>query len=356
MEVKLRERGGKRKTTLSLAIWNPDARRWSYEKLRLYLYRGAGYEEQNKETRKLAEIIRTKRQAEIHSGDFGLIPEHKKRGDFVLFFDGLANERDANWKQTLRVLRRYTKGPLSFRALDASWLVDFQRNLKKNYANNSAWLFASKVRAAIKIAVQKRLIQRNFLIEAPPIRYQQTQRTFLTAEEIEKLANTPCENNELKRAFLFSCFSGLRYSDVSALTWRNIEKNYIRFTQKKTGEPERLPLTTTARQILFPEDEKIISIESDKKIFDMLTAARNNQILKIWAKQAGIDKNITFHVARHSYAFLLLTSGVDLYDTSKALGHRSINMTMIYAHLIPEQLRKKIDEKLPTFNINIGAK
>jgi len=352
MEVKLRERKGKNKTALNLAIWNPQGRKWRIEPLKLYLYPGRDRKAQNDETLALAKTIQANRQSELQAGEYGLIPDHRRRGDFILFIEKLAKEKDTNWQQAARYLKMFSPAPISFQALNENWLLDFQKFLLKKFAHNTAWLFETKIRAGIKIALRQRLIRFDFLPMAPAIRFQQKQRTFLNADEIQRLFNTPCENENLKRAFMFSVFTGLRYSDIRALTWRNIEKDFISLTVKKTGEPERLPLNQNAKQILF--DEKIIN--PDRQVFKIPAPYRTNQLLRIWARKAGIDKHLTFHVGRHTYAFLLLTSGIGLYDVSKALGHKSINMTMIYAHLLPAELKKRIDDKLPNFNLERGAK
>ena len=141
---------------------------------------------------------------------------------------------------------------------------------------------------------------------------------------------------------------------MKALTWKNIEDGFIKFTQRKTGEPERLPLNVTAKGILEGRKGKII--DPAGKIFAMGGDHHKiNLTLREWAKIARVEKHLTFHVGRHSYAFMLLTAGVGLYDTSKALGHKTVRMTESYAHLVPEELKKKIDEKLPVFDIG-GAK
>ncbi|MFH2108146.1 MAG: tyrosine-type recombinase/integrase [Chrysiogenia bacterium] len=358
--VVLRKREGKKKDTLSLAIWNPEKKNWVYEPLKLYIYHDPQYSDQNKEAQKLAEIIRTRRQLEVYSGEHGEIPEHKKRGNFITFFENMTNgtgefenagPRDRNWKQALRVLKLYNPGPVSFKALNSSWELDFQRYLLKNYSHNMAWLIEVKFRAAIREAVRKRLLNRDFLFEVPSIEFKRNERIFLTVEEIQKMANTPCENEDLKRAFLFSCFSGLRFGDVRSLKWRNVEKDYLIFEQEKTSKVKRLPLNQNAKDIL--SQFKIIRPEGN--VFTLLSPTRTNFLLRRWARKAGITKHISFHVGRHSYAFMLLRAGVDIYRVSKAMGHESIEMTMVYAHFMPEELRKDIDDKLPVFKVNGGG-
>lgn len=359
MEVKLRERKGKKKTALNLAIWEPQGRKWRIEPLKLYLYPGRDRKAQNDETLALAKTIQAKRQAELQSGEYGLVADHKRKGDFILFFENLANEKDGNWRHAAKILKQYSPQPVAFQSMNENWILDFQKFLLKKFSQNTAWLLITKIRAGIKIALRKGFIRNNFLEKINPnekIHFKQNKRTFLTADEIQRLFNTPCSNQDLQRAFMFSIFTGLRYSDICALTWRNIEKDFISLTVKKTDESERLPLNKSAKKILFDRDEKIIQMEPEQKVFKMLAPSSTNTALEIWARKAGIKKHLTFHVGRHTYAFLLLTSGIGLYDVSKALGHKSINMTLIYAHSLPAELKQRIDDKLPSFDLERGAK
>lgn len=361
MEVVLRKRKGIKKTALSLAIWRPDLRQWTYEPLKLFLYPipvdakpelKALLTAQNEETENQAKTRRSKRYLEINAEQDGEISSHKRQEDFIAFFDDLADKHDKNWKQAARVLREHCKGPVSFRALNGIWLEGFQRYLKKNYNHNWAWLLESRVRAGLKQALSERRIPKDIRIEVKPIAYKKKKKNFLNVAEIQHLAEAPCLNQELKRAFLFSCFSGLRYSDICALTWRNIDGDFLDFTQKKTDEEARIPLHPNARQILFENREKVINM--DEKVFQMLSNTRVNQLLKIWARRAGIQKRVTFHTARHSCAFLNLDDEVSIYDLQTIMGHSRLSTTEDYAHQHAEGLRKRLASKVHKINLKIG--
>ena len=172
-----------------------------------------------------------------------------------------------------------------------------------------------------------------------------TEREYLTIDELRKLAQTPFYNGLLKKAFLFSCFCGLRHSDIIALTWGDIEmdddgNSRLYIIQKKTKEAISLPLSQEAiKQLPKREDAK----EDDIIFKKLITLGRTNEILPKWAEQAGIKKHITFHTARHTHATMLLTLGVDLYTVSKLLGHTNIQTTQIYAKLVDESKKKAID-------------
>lgn len=174
------------------------------------------------------------------------------------------------------------------------------------------------------------------------IRKVSPEREFLTADEVAKLIATPirkkptlCASWEiLKQAFLFSCFCGLRVSDLRALRWQDIHQRQgykeVRITMQKTRTELVLPLSDEALKWL-PERPQYAKDSSP--IFSRLDDYAN-RILKEWAENAGISKCISFHTARHSFATMLITYGADLYAVSKLLGHSDIQVTQIYAKVV----------------------
>ena len=168
---------------------------------------------------------------------------------------------------------------------------------------------------------------------------EESERGFLTYDELKALANTPCEIPVLGNAFLFSASTGLRWSDIEKLTWHEVQHSkemgyYIRFRQKKTKGLETLPFSENAFNLL-PKQEP----DMDLVFGNLKYSAWYNVKLKQWIMKAGISKNITFHSARHTYATLQLTLGTDIYTVSKLLGHKNISTTQIYAKVIDEKKR-----------------
>jgi integrase len=204
------------------------------------------------------------------------------------------------------------------------------------------------VRAALREAYQNRLIKENPATRVKSVKSAETHRQFLTFEELQQLAKTSCELPILKKAFLFSALTGLRFSDVKALRWDNAKYSEsdgwsLQFTQKKTKGAEILPVSEQAIKML---GEKM---NSEIEIFDSLDySAWNNLKLREWVMAAGITKKITFHCARHSFATLQLSMNTDIYTVSKLLGHRHLKTTEIYAKVID---KKKIEavSKIPSF-------
>ena len=175
-----------------------------------------------------------------------------------------------------------------------------------------------------------------------------TQREFLTAEELERMQATFVRNQETKRAFMFSCFVGLRISDIKSLTYGNIrceatakgdQKFIIRKVMKKTKKIVSVPLSNKALSYL-PDD--FTQHPKDERVFDLPGESSMNGMLKTWAKDAGVNKIVTFHTSRHTFATLALTLGADIYTTSKLLGHQNVRTTQIYAEVIDAKKEQAI--------------
>ena len=154
------------------------------------------------------------------------------------------------------------------------------------------------------------------------------------------------EYSAVKNAYLFSCFCGLRISDIIGLKWKNVYidngQYRLEVVMQKTKEPIYLPLSQEALRRLPGHGEKT----AEDRVFDLSSPTYINVILKPWAKAAGIDKHFTFHTARHTFATMMLTLGVDLYTTSKLLGHSDVQVTQVYAKIV----NRKKDEAVNLVN------
>ena len=150
-------------------------------------------------------------------------------------------------------------------------------------------------------------------------------------EYTEQFAKTSKEYQILKM-FQFSCFCGLRFSDVMTLTLKDIdfENSIIRKTMIKTRTDVITPLFPMARDILMEWSKNGTLLNNDAKIFYNYAEPTVNQTLRSHAKLAGINKHITYHSSRHTFATLLEVDGVDIYKISKYLGHKTVNMTQRY--------------------------
>ena len=161
-------------------------------------------------------------------------------------------------------------------------------------------------------------------------------RNYLTEDELNLLANTPCELPVLKRAALFSALTGLRHCDIQKLRWGEVQKDgstyRLNFTQQKTQQVEYMPISEQAFKLCgLPQ-------ESNRLVFEDLTdSAWISKPLERWIRAAGISRHITFHCFRHTYATLQLANGTDIYTVSKMLGHTNVKTTQIYAKVVNEK-------------------
>ena len=162
-------------------------------------------------------------------------------------------------------------------------------------------------------------------------------REYLDADEVARLSVTACRNAEVKRAFLFSCFTGLRISDIRGLRWKDFKRVgdawYFSIVMQKTQEPIVNKMNEEAVKCLG----SLSGRPDEQMVFSLPGASSLGRIISQWVRQAGIDKHVTFHTARHSYATMALMAGADIYTISKLLGHRSIATTTVYAAVVDAQ-------------------
>lgn len=302
----------------------------------------------------IAKEIANKREYELIVSDTGVISAYKKRSNFVEYFEKLANntpKTEKAWKNTYKYLREFTKGNIAFNSIDENFLEEFKKYLLTKVSNNTAHTYFSKIKASLKKAVKDKILNRNIADNIKQIPKQGTKREYLTIDELSVLSKTPCKKDIVKLAFLFACNTGLRLSDIKRLNWSDIllsEKRLI-VTQKKTKESLYLPLNNTALSILNKiKSNKIQNI--DNTIFELSGDTTINKIIKDWVNKAHINKKVTFHTSRHTFATISLASGTDLYTVSKLLGHKNIQNTQIYAKIIDESMNKAVNN-IPNIEI-----
>ena len=352
MKVTLRERLKGNSISLYLDYYHKGKRKNEF--LRLYLNpdpKTKAEKDVNKKTRELAETIRAQRQIEMQNGTFGFHDIEKLKGSFTTYLLKLSEDRNTsdgnygNWDSMIKHFKTFAPYDVSFQDLDRKLVENFRTYLdskaesksKKKLSQNSKYSYFNKFKAALKQAVKDGIIKTNPGEGVDTFKQGEPQREFLTLEELQKLVPVECELPELKKAFLFSALTGLRWSDIEKLKWSEIQHSndygyYIRFRQKKTKGAETQPISEQAVSLLGERKEP------DDKIFDALNySAWSNLKLQQWVYKAGIHKDITFHCARHTYATLQLTLGTDIYTVSKMLGHKELRTTQIYAKIIDEK-------------------
>ena len=317
---------------------------------------------QNKNTRKLAEQIKAQRILDIQKD--GLVDWEKLKKsrttlmswleDFVtceeqLSPSGVVSKRNAKVRVE-EYLASIGKPDLRLSDVDREFcrgFVTFLRTCKSHrgkgtISDTTARLLMSRIAAAMNKAVVEGLIPSNpfrALEAKEKPKFAASRREFLTVEELKVLINTPCRCDIVKKAFLFSCFTGLRYSDMRSLLWSEVHTAadgktlYIEHRQVKTKKTVTIPLSEEALRWIPPQEE------GKDKVFHRLKVSTSTveAVLKEWMKDCKIDKHITYHCSRHTAATTLLTLGANLYVVSKLMGHSSIQMTEVYTKIVDQK-------------------
>lgn len=356
MTVTLRQRKKGNKISLYLDYYKSGKREYEYLGLYIIPEPETGkltqtQKDENKKILSLAESIRSKRHLEIQNGMYGFNNLEKLKGNFIIYMETLAEKRLEskgnydNWDSTIKHLRKHCPKDISFAHLDSKFVEGFRDYLTKTartpgdkpLSANSAHSYFNKFRAALKQAVKDGIIRANPAEQVDSLPQGDSEREFLTLEELQSVVKHECEIPIIKTAFIFSCLSGLRWSDINKLVWSEIQHSddygwYIRFRQKKTKGAETLPISEQARKLLGE-----IQKPEDRVFKGLRYSAWHNLKLQQWVMKAGISKTITFHCARHTYATLQLTLGTDIFTVSKLLGHKDIRTTQVYTKIIDEK-------------------
>jgi len=326
----------------------------TYEFLKLYLIPEVdeAARVQNQNALQAANAIKAQRTIEITNGQAGIKanPQLAKMSfvDWMQVYEkSLRRDGKTYGKQignTIRLLDMYKKGVL-LRDVDKSFCIGFIDYIRNKYKmSNGKFLsdttisnYTRAIACALNKAVKDGIITKNPLHELSTTERPQTppsKREFLTIEEVKALIATDCDMPEIKRAFLFACFCGLRISDVEALTWDKIATDNGRLVcnivMKKTKEQLYLPLSKEALVWLPKRGDA----KPSSKVFSLPGQTCLSKYLQIWAAQAGITKHVSFHVSRHTFATMMISLGADLYTVSKLLGHTNIKVTEVYAKLV----------------------
>lgn len=339
-------------TSLYLDIYRNGNRQYEFLKLYLIPEKSKADKEANKQTMQLANSIKAQRMVQLQNGEFGFVGHRQSKVNFWDFFQQLAESKNGGkysgnkvvWLFALKHLRRYDQRTVIYISdITQRWVQGFQEFLNlQPLAQNSQRIIITKLKAALNDAVRKRLLTVSPAANVVPIPKADSTRTYLTIEELQKLFATPIKQTEIKRAFLFSCLTGLRKSDIEKLVWSEIETydgmTRITFFQKKTGGLEYLDISAQAADLLGNRGMDL------ERVFKFSTSTRYiNIVLQKWADKAGVRKHISFHVGRHTFATLMLTLNTDLYTVSKLLGHRDIKTTQIYAKIIDKKKRDAVN-------------
>ena len=304
----------------------------------------------DKEAMILAEEVLCKRRREVLLGNHNMIEDLRKEGDFIEFFEeqmeSYPEKRNSSYKGALYHLRAFTKGQLKFKELDSLWLERFKRYLLNRASNTTTCIYLDRLRIIFNIALRMKIIRETPFDTLKKPQKDTKPTVFLIEDELRLLTQHQSNiDSEVIQAFLFSCYTGLRYSDLETLKWQEVDSEM--YYSQKTKKMEDLVLNDQSRRILDLQRQK----STNQLVFTLRNDSYYNRHLKKWALQANLNKHITSHVGRHTCATLLAQKGVDIYTISKILGHSSIKMTERYLHILKADKEEAVS-MLPDFEIN----
>jgi integrase len=360
--------------TLYLDIYRNGKREYEYLKLYLVPEKTPFDKAQNRETLATAQAVKAKRQIELQNGEYGFTSQFKMDTPFLDYYRKMCDERQGNpesrgnwgnWYSCLKHLERYCTPKTTFKDISTDWINGFKDYLdnvakdaykRKNddlaeakpLSQNSKVSYFNKLRACINKAFEERIIPVNPLRGVSGFKEEETERTYLTFDEVKKMAKTECKYPVLKRAFLFSCLTGLRKSDIEKMTWGEVQtfgdQTRIIFKQKKTGGQEYLDINKQAETYLGERRKN-----TDRVFAGLKYNSQTLLELRRWVMISGITKDVTFHAGRHTFAVMMLDLGAEIYTVSKLLGHKELSTTQIYAKVLDKKKQEAVN-LIPNIN------
>jgi site-specific recombinase XerD len=265
------------------------------------------------------------------------------------FVDSYKKKDKRNMQGSLKRFKDFLiedkKHGLKFGQLNELIISDFQDYLRQRSEGQGASSYFNRFKKMVKQAWRQKLLLNNPASEVRTIQGNSKNKDVLTLEEIQKLATTSTESKEVKRAFLLSCVTGLRWIDISSLKWEdiNIENKSMNVKQSKTEREVCINLNDTAIKLIGKPGE------AKRNVFELPSANGANKTVKAWVKRAGINKRITWHNARHSFGTNLIYHGADVTTVSNLLGHSTLKHTQRYVRTAND-LKERATDKL---NINL---
>lgn len=326
----------------------------SYEYLKMYLIPETDYNAkmQNQATLTAANAIKSKRIIEIINSEAGIKQETDTSKVYLLdwmetYMENQAKRGKKNRnqiKKTIDILKAYGAETVTMDMIDKpfcqgyiNYLTTEYRPKGKTVSNFTIHTYYQVVNGALNAAVRADILSENpfnKISSSEKIHKPESKREYMTIDEVRSLIKTPMSNEAVKGAYLFSCFCGLRISDIKELTWENVYcdsgQYHLEVMMQKTKSPLYLPLSSEALKWLPERGNK----SGKEKVFKLPSSAGINKLLKTWAQKAGISKHITFCTARHTFATMMLTLGADIYTTSQLLGHTDMRTTQIYVKIV----------------------
>lgn len=296
-----------------------------------------------------AEAIRNKRERELIIEKNDIADVIKTKTSFTDFFSGYKNSYTGKDYRKIEAafkhFETYFGKDVFAGSLKYDHCNDFYKYLREKLNGETPATYFGVFRKVLNVAVRKGIIRHN---PANGIRVKRTTalvKQVLTTDEIQKLYNNHCGNEQVKRAFLLSCNTGLGLSEIKKLQWKHINDNKLsHLNRSKTNTALVIELNHNAQMLLGERGRQ------NDFIFDLPSSNACNKDIKNWVKRAKIDKHITYYSARHSFACNLLLNGANPKTVSNLLGHQSLQFTEKYLNHV-DKLNKDAVDAIPQFKI-----
>ncbi|MFA6923103.1 MAG: site-specific integrase [Bacteroidales bacterium] len=363
MGVKLRFNEKKNVKSFFLDINNNNNRIKEYLGLHLIKATTQAERERNKEVKQLAESIRAKRELEIQASGYEYTPAFKRKTDFISYYEKFlekyTNQDIRIVKYSFEHLKKFValkgfKSGVMAKDITEELCQQFKSYLTENLNGETPCNYFTKFKKVLKQATKDKIIKENPAEEIRNTKTSGLKKDILNINEISKLAQTPCGSDNVKRAFLFSLNTGLRWCDLKLLKWKNIDlgTNKFKITQEKTKHSSKdailnSDLNSNALKVIGKKGKP------DEFVFNLPSHSASSRTLKRWVKKAGIDKSISWHCARHSFGVNMLDTQIgnaDVKTVASALGHSSIKYMDVYSRVIDERKKQAINN-LPEIKI-----
>ena len=254
--------------------------------------------------------------------------------------------------------KEYKSSDISLNDLDYAFVIGFEsflRSYKPNHyqgsiGNNAVMKHIQRLRKMVTLAYHIEWIDRDPFVKFKPV-LEKKEREFLTDSELKSIENlfSPIERlTVVKDLFIFSCYTGISYGDIMKLTNNNVltgidGNQWIMGKRNKTNIPFKIPILPTVEKIIknYKDHPRTYS---NGKLMPSISNQRLNSYLKEIADLCGIKKNLTFHMARHTFATTVtLSNGVPIETVSKLLGHTKIATTQIYARVVEQKVSEDME-------------
>jgi len=255
---------------------------------------------------------------------------------------------------TLEFLRfKYNISDIDIRNIDNEFITDYDFFLRSVHkcANNTAIKYVKNFKKIIRICIANGWLDKDPFLKYKP-KLKEVERAFLSEQELQKIADevfVSARVGQVRDIFLFSCYTGLAYADVKKLGPENISigidgEKWIFINRTKTDTPSPIPILPTAQEILdkYKSNPQCINRQ---KLLPVLSNQKMNSYLKEIAAVCGIQRELTFHIARHTFATTVtLNNDVPIESVSKMLGHKNLKTTQHYAKLLNKKIGRDMQQ------------